>query len=172
MIISPPPPRKRSGGLLDSGLSVRPSVRQHLEGVFVSVAELRNYWADSNEILHTCRGGTLVVHLGKGFVRRRKIRPWDFVKNRQFSEIRYWLRDFVSVAELRNYWADSIEILHTCRGGTLVVHLGISFVRRRKMGPWVFVKNRQFSEMCTRASIIDIYDYVLVNAHIKIVYHV
>ena len=40
-----------------------------------SVAVLKNYWADSNVIEHTDKRRTLVVHLGKGFVRRRKMPP-------------------------------------------------------------------------------------------------
>ena len=41
----------------------------------VSIAVLKKYWTDSNDIEHTSKGGTLVVHLGKGFVRRRKMPP-------------------------------------------------------------------------------------------------
>ena len=67
--------------------SVRPSVCQHLVGGLVSVADLKNYCTDSNEILHTYRRETLVVHLGIGFDDRQKMALWDFVKNRHFFRL-------------------------------------------------------------------------------------
>ena len=45
-------------------LSVRLSVCQHFEGGLVSVADLQDGSSDSNEVLYTCTGVTLVVHLG------------------------------------------------------------------------------------------------------------
>ena len=86
-LVSPPPPPRR-GGTGDYCIrvcpSVRPSVRlsvvpsvrpSTIGRGLVSGADLQKYWADPNEILYTCRGGTLVVHLGIGFVRVRKISP-------------------------------------------------------------------------------------------------
>ena len=106
----------------------------------LSARDLRNYWTESNDTLHTCRAGTLVVHLGIGFARRRKMAPWDFVKNWHFSKILTLMWGVLSARDLRKYWTDSNETLHTCRAGTLVVHLGIGFARRRKMAPWDFIK--------------------------------
>ena len=40
---------------------------------FVSVADLQNCCADSNDMVNPYRGGTLVVHLGIGFAHRRAL---------------------------------------------------------------------------------------------------
>ena len=92
---------------------------------FVSVADLLNYWVYSNETLQTYRAETLAVHLVIGFDGQRKMAMRDVVKNRQILRIYFIIQAFLSVADLQSYWVYSNKTLHTYRGVTLVVHLGI-----------------------------------------------
>ena len=51
---------------------------------------------------------------------------------------------FYSATELQNYWAESNETFYNERIYIEVVHLGIGFVVRPKLGSYDLVKNEEF----------------------------
>ena len=50
-----------------------------------SALDLRHYLEESNKLWHSERIYIVVVHLGIGFLARRKISPWDLFENCNFS---------------------------------------------------------------------------------------
>ena len=98
-----------------------------------SALDLLYYWEESHETLHRGRIYIVVVHLGIGFLARRKMSPWDLFANCNFFvkiELSF------SALDLPYYWEESNETLYRGRIYIVVVHLGIGFLARRKMSPW------------------------------------
>ena len=54
-------------------------------GLSYSALDLRHYLEESNKTWHSERIYIVVVHLGIGFLARRKMSPWDLFENCKFS---------------------------------------------------------------------------------------
>ena len=102
-----------------------------------SALDLRHYLEESNKTWHSERIYIVVVHLGIGFLARRKNVPMGLIQKLQFFvkiELSF------SALDLLYYWEESNETL--CRGRIyiVVVQLGIGFLARRKMSPMGFIR--------------------------------
>ena len=106
-----------------------------------SAQDLLYYWEESNETLYRGRIYIVLVHLGIGFLARRKMTPWDLFAIAIFCEIELSF----STLDLPYYWEESNETLHRGRIYIVVVYLGIGFLARRKMSPWDLFENCNFS---------------------------
>ena len=98
-----------------------------------SALDLPYYWEESNETLSRGRIYIVIVHLGIGFLARRKNVPMGLVRKLQFFvkiELSF------SALDLLYYWEESNETLYRGRIYIVIVHLGIDFFARRKMSPW------------------------------------
>ena len=83
-------------------------------------------WEESNETLYRGRIYIVLVHLGIGFLARRKMTPWDLFAIAIFCEIELSF----STLDLPYYWEESNETLHRGRIYIVVVQLGIGFLAR------------------------------------------
>ena len=68
-----------------------------------SALDLPYYWEESNETLSRGRIYIVVVHLGIGFLARRKMSPWDLFENCNFSLIS---NSSFSALDLLYYWEE------------------------------------------------------------------
>ena len=97
-----------------------------------SALDLRHYVEESNKTWHSERIYIVVVHLGIGFLARRKMSPWDLFENCNFS---FKIELSFSALDLLYYWEESNETLYRGRIYIVVVHLGIGFPRAAKNVP-------------------------------------
>ena len=97
--------------------------------------------AESNKTSYNERIYIEVVHLGIGFVVRPKLGPYDLVKNEKFQ---HNLEFTISATELHNCVAESNETFYNERIYIEVMHLGIGFFVRPKLGSYDLVKNEEF----------------------------
>ena len=101
-----------------------------------SALDLRHYLEESNKTWHSERIYIVVVHLGIGFLARRKMSPWDLFENCNFS----LKSNSAFPLNLLYYWEESNETLYRGRIYIVVVHLGIGFLARRKMSPMGLIR--------------------------------
>ena len=93
-----------------------------------SALDLLYFWEKSNETLYRGRIYIVVVHLGIGFLARRKMSPRDLFAIAIFCEIELSF----SALDLPYYWEESNETSYRERIYIVVVHLGIGFSRDEK----------------------------------------
>ena len=98
-------------------------------GLSYFAPELPCYWEESNETFPSERIYVKVVHLGIGFIERRKCvcRIWSKSTIFQIVGLSYSTLDQLYHAEKSN------EMLHGKRIYIVGVHLGIGFIKRQKV---------------------------------------
>ena len=123
----------RSAVVRNYWIRVRPSVCLFVNFFFYAATELENYLAESNETFYNERIYIEIVDMGIGFVVRIKFGSYDLVKN---EELQHNFGVYYSATELNNYGEESNEPFCNERIYTKVVHLGIGFVVRPKLGSY------------------------------------
>ena len=102
-----------------------------------SALDLRHYLEESNKTLHSERIYIVVVHLGIGFLARRKMSPWDLFEICNFS---LKSNSAFPAQDLLYYREESNKTLYRGRIYIVVVHLGVGFLARRKMSPMGLIR--------------------------------